>query len=77
LRTILWYLRLRFQRMDTSAIGGSSIGVQQIQPRTGTAWQAQNPNPVEADKSASDEAAPAPTRAPTAEGVGKLVDKMA
>jgi hypothetical protein len=61
--------------MDTSAIGGSSIGVQQIQPRTGTAWQTQNPNPVEPDNSANEHASPAPTPAPTAEGVGKLVDK--
>jgi hypothetical protein len=61
--------------MDTSAIGGSSIGVQQIQPRTGTAWQTQNPNPVQPDKSAGDEPAPPSTPAPTAEGVGKVVDK--
>ena len=61
--------------MDSSAISGSSIGVQQILPRSGTAWQSQNPNPVEPDKSAGDEAASTPTPAPTAEGVGKVVDK--
>jgi hypothetical protein len=61
--------------MDISASGSSSIGVQQILPRTGTAWQSQNPTLVEADRSASDEAPP-PDRAPTAEGVGRIVDKL-
>ena len=61
--------------MDSSAIGGSSIGVQQILPRTGTAWQSQNPTPVESAKSAGDEPAPPSTPASTAEGVGKVVDK--
>ena len=62
--------------MDTSASGSSSIGVQQILPRTGTAWQSQNPTPVQAESSASEEAAPPPDRAPTAEGVGQIVDKL-
>ena len=62
--------------MDASASGNSSIGVQQILPRTGTAWQSQNPTPVEADRSASDEAPPPPDRGPTADGVGKIVDKL-
>jgi hypothetical protein len=62
--------------MDTSASASSSIGVQQILPRTGTAWQSQNPTPVEVDRSAGDEAPPPPDRGPTAEGVGKIVDKL-
>jgi hypothetical protein len=62
--------------MDISASGSSSIGVQQILPRTGTAWQSQNPTPVESNASSSEEAAPPPDRAPTAEGVGKIVDKI-
>jgi hypothetical protein len=62
--------------MDISASGSSSIGVQQILPRTGTAWQSQNPTPVETDRSASDEAPPPPDRGPTAEGVGKIVDML-
>ena len=62
--------------MDISNSGSSSIGVQQILPRTGTAWQPQNPTPVESNASPSEEAPPEPDRAPTAEGVGKVVDKI-
>jgi len=62
--------------MDISTSGSSSIGVQQILPRTGTAWQPQNPTPVESNSSASEEAPPAPDRGPTAEGVGQVVDKL-
>ena len=61
--------------MDTSAIGGSSIGVQQIQPRTGTSWQTQNPNPIQPDKPAGDDASASSAPAPTPEGVGQVVDK--
>jgi hypothetical protein len=63
-------------RMDISTSGSSSIGVQQILPRSGTAWQSQNPTPVQPDSSASEEAAPPPDRGPTAEGVGQVVDKL-
>ena len=62
--------------MDISASGNSSIGVQQILPRTGTSWQPQNPTPVQSESSVSEEAAPPPDRAPTAEGVGQVVDKL-
>ena len=63
--------------MDSSAIASSSIGVQQILPRTGTAWQSQNPTPVESDNSgSSNDTPPPPDRGPTAEGVGKIVDKL-
>ena len=49
--------------------------MQQILPRSGTAWQSQNPAPAEPDQPAGDEQTSAPAPAPTAEGVGKLVDK--
>ena len=62
--------------MESSKTTGS-IGVQQILPRTGTSWQGQSPTPVQTDNSAGDDAPSAPTPAPTAEGVGKLVDKTA
>jgi hypothetical protein len=63
--------------MDISASGSSSIGVQQILPRTGTSWQPQNPTPVQSDSSAGEEAAaPPPDRGATAEGVGQVVDKL-
>ena len=61
--------------MDSSGIGGSSIGVQQILPRTGTAWQSQNPTPAESGDSTSSDT-PAPDRGPVPDGVGKIVDKL-
>jgi hypothetical protein len=60
--------------MNPSGIGG--IGVQQILPRTGTAWENQNPVPAQPDNSAADDAQPAPDRAPTPDGVGRIVDKL-
>jgi len=62
--------------MGSSGIGGSSIGVQQILPRTGTAWQSQNPTPVEQDDPASSDAPPPPDRGPVPDGVGKIVDRL-
>ncbi len=62
--------------MDSPGIGGSSIGVQQILPRTCTAWQSQIPTPVESEASSSEQAPPPPDRGPVPEGVGKLVDKL-
>ncbi len=61
--------------MNSSGIGGG-IGVQQILPRTGTAWENQNPVPPQPDNSVADDAQPAPDRAPVADGVGKVVDKL-
>jgi hypothetical protein len=60
----------------SSATDGS-IGIQQILPRSGTAWDNQNPAPpVQPDKSAADDSAPPPDRAAKPDSVGKVVDKL-
>ncbi len=63
--------------MSTSTDG--SIGIQQILPRSGTAWADQNPAPpVQPDNSAAESAPPPPPpdRGPTQSGVGQVVDKL-
>jgi hypothetical protein len=63
--------------MSTSAADGS-IGIQQILPRSGTAWDYQNPVPPPQDNAAADNHAtpPPPDRGPTPDGVGQIVDKL-
>jgi hypothetical protein len=61
--------------MSASASDGS-IGIQQIMPRSGTAWDNQNPTPPSQDNSAPENKPPPPDRGPTASGVGQIVDKL-
>jgi len=60
--------------MNPSGVSGG-IGVQQILPRTGTAWENQNPVPAQPDNSTTD-APPPSDRAPLPDGVGRIVDKL-
>jgi hypothetical protein len=62
--------------METSKSSGS-IGVQLIQPRTGTAWQVQNSTPVQpANPDGGRGGASEPDRSATPDGVGGIVDKV-
>lgn len=62
--------------MSTSATDGS-IGIQQIMPRSGTAWDYQDPVPVQQNNSPPPEDKPQqPDRAPASQGVGQVVDKL-
>ena len=61
--------------MSASATDGS-IGIQQILPRSGTAWDYQNPVPVQPDNSTADDKPPQPDRGPKPDGVGQVVDKL-
>ena len=54
----------------------SSIGVQQILPRTGTSWQGANPAPDRGNGADGNPVA-APAQAPAAPGTGQIVDKIA
>ena len=63
--------------MQIAAMGISSIGVQQILPRTGTSWQPPDPAPEQNNDTVSNEAASSPDRAPAAPGTGQIVDKLA
>jgi hypothetical protein len=59
------------------AMSDGSIGIQQILPRTGTAWENQNPVPPPQDNSSTETASPPPPdRGPTPDGVGQVVDKL-
>jgi hypothetical protein len=63
----------------SNAMSDGSIGIQQILPRTGTAWENQNPVPPSQDNAAADShaaPAPPPDRGPTPDGVGQVVDKL-
>jgi len=63
-------------RMSASATDGS-IGIQQIMPRSGTAWADQNPVPPPQDHPAADDTAPPPPdRGPKPDGAGQVVDKL-
>ena len=61
--------------MSASATDGS-IGIQQILPRSGTAWDYQDAVPVQPNNSTPEDKPPQPDRAPTPEGVGQVVDKL-
>jgi hypothetical protein len=63
--------------VQSTAMGISSIGVQQILPRTGTGWQAPDPASDQNNDTDSKDAASKPDRAPAAPGTGQIVDKMA
>ena len=56
----------------------SSIGVQQILPRTGTAWQNADPAPDQPNDRDGDDVAPAsaPVRPVPAPGTGLIVDRV-
>jgi hypothetical protein len=63
----------------SNAMSDGSIGIQQILPRTGTAWENQNPVPPPQDNAAADShaaPAPPPDRGPTPDGVGQIIDKL-
>jgi hypothetical protein len=55
----------------------SSIGVQQILPRTGTGWQGANPSPDQGSDADTETPATKIDRAPKAPGTGHIVDKIA
>lgn len=63
--------------MSASAADGS-IGVQQIMPRSGTAWDNQNPTPPSQDNAAPENnpPPPPPDRGAKSDGVGQFVDKL-
>jgi hypothetical protein len=62
--------------MSASGNDGS-IGVQQILPRSGTAWDNQNPTPPSQDNSAPENnPPPPPERGAKPDGVGQIVDRL-
>lgn len=54
----------------------SSIGIQQIAPLTGTAWQNADPSPDRSSGDTDNTPQPAADRAPPSPGTGQLVDKL-
>ncbi len=64
--------------MSASATDGS-IGIQQIMPRSGTAWDNQNPTPPPQDNAAPENNPPPPPSSDHGakpDGVGQVVDKF-